>query len=64
MAGRLKDIKNMVEVMDGALTARLFGYEMNEKTLIEDYKWLIEKVEKQAEIIEDMESAIDTLNGR
>ena len=64
MAGRLKDIKNMVEVMDGALTAQLFGYEMNEKTLIEDYKWLIEKVEKQAEIIEDMESAIDTLNGR
>ncbi|MGM9986373.1 MAG: hypothetical protein ACI35O_04000 [Bacillaceae bacterium] len=50
MANRLEDIKNMVEAMDGAFTAQLFGYEMNEKTLIEDYKWLIEQAEKVRQV--------------
>ena len=29
-----------------------------------DIQWLIEKVEEQAELIEQMDSAIDSLNGR
>ena len=49
MADRLQDIKNMVEAMDGMkgdFTAQLFGCEMDAKAVIEDFKWLIEKVER------------------
>ncbi|RKD20979.1 hypothetical protein BEP19_14950 [Ammoniphilus oxalaticus] len=41
MPDRLKTIKNMVEAMDGDLTAQIFGCEMNAKAIVDDFKWLI-----------------------
>ncbi|WP_209121549.1 hypothetical protein [Alkalihalobacillus sp. BA299] len=62
MSDRLHDIKNMVEAMNGDLTAQLFGYELDEKAVVDDFKWLIEQVEQLNKKVKNQQKELHKLN--
>ena len=43
---RLEEIKTIVNYLDGDFTAQAFGYEMKGQTILDDVKWLINRVEE------------------
>ena len=46
---RLKEIKTIVNYLDGDFTAQAFGYEMKGQTILDDVRWLIKRIEELEE---------------
>ena len=43
---RLEILKDMVGAIDGDFTAQTFGFEMDGQAIVEELKWLIERVQE------------------
>lgn len=46
---RLEEIKLMVKALDGDFTSQAFGYEMEGQSILDDWKWLINRVQELEE---------------
>ena len=43
---RLEDIENMIDAFDESLFISLYGYELDAPTVVDDFKYLIERVQE------------------
>jgi hypothetical protein len=46
MERSIEQMKEVVFQFDGDLTAEIFGVEIEAQSIVDDYKWMIEKIER------------------
>ena len=49
---RLQDIENMIDAFDESLFISLYGYELDAPTVVDDFKYLIKRVQELESLVE------------
>jgi hypothetical protein len=55
----LEVMKNVTFQFDGDLEAKIFGVEIEAQSIVEDYKWMISKIEEQQKENAELENRIN-----
>jgi uncharacterized protein YjfI (DUF2170 family) len=64
MERSLEVMKEVVFQFDGDLSAKVFGVEIDAQSIVEDYKWMINKIEQLEEFNGQLEHEKQLLYGR